>query len=160
MPLLVRYPTGIEAGTVSDDMVLNVDFPATFLDYAGQAIPEEFQGCSIRPILEGSTPDDWRTSMYYRYWMHLAHHHVYAHYGIRTHKHKLIYYYADALGQGGAIDDPKEPEWELFDLVADPLEMTSVYGDPTYAEITAELKKEMYRLQSEVDDERYEKDRG
>ena len=98
--------------------------------------------------------------MYYRYWMHLAHHHVYAHYGIRTHKHKLIYYYADALGQGGAIDDPKESEWELFDLVADPLEMTSVYGDPTYAEITAELKKEMYRLQSEVDDERYEKERG
>ena len=160
MPLLVRYPNGIEAGTVSDDMVLNVDFPATFLDYAGLAIPEEFQGRSIRPILEGSTPDDWRTSMYYRYWMHLAHHHVYAHYGIRTHKHKLIYYYADALGQGGAIDDPKEPEWELFDLVADPLEMTSVYGDPTYAEITAELKKEMYRLQAEVDDERYEKDRG
>ena len=34
--------------------------------------------------------------MYYRYWMHLAHHHVYAHYGVRTLRYKLIYYYADA----------------------------------------------------------------
>jgi hypothetical protein len=34
--------------------------------------------------------------MYYRYWMHKAHHNVYAHYGVRTHRYKLIYYYNDA----------------------------------------------------------------
>ena len=146
------------AGTVNEDMILNVDFAPTFLDYAGIDVPEEFQGTSFRSLLEGETPEGWQTSMYYRYWMHLAHHHVYAHYGIRTHKHKLIYYYADALGQGGAIDDTKEPEWELFDLEKDPMEMNSVYGDPAYADVTAELKAEMHRLQAEVDDERYVKD--
>ena len=44
--------------------------------------------------------------MYYRYWMHAAHHNVCAHYGIRTLRYKLIYYYGDALGQPGAIDAP------------------------------------------------------
>nr|WP_251033211.1 sulfatase/phosphatase domain-containing protein [Bacillus sp. ISL-7] len=37
----------------------------------------------------------WRTSVYYRYWMHLdKYHNVYSHYGIRTHRYNLIYYYA------------------------------------------------------------------
>ena len=89
-----------------------------------------------------------------------AHHNVYAHYGIRTLKHKLIYYYADALGQTGAVDDTKEPEWELFDLEKDPREMFNVYNDPAYADIIPQLKDEMHRLQDKVDDERYAKDVG
>ena len=60
------------------------------------------QGTTARPVLEGHTPDGWRTAMYYRYWMHLAHHHVYAHYGVRTLQHKLIYYYADGMGTPGS----------------------------------------------------------
>ena len=158
MPFIIRYPKAIKAGTVNDEMILNVDFAPTFLDYAGVDSPEVFQGTSFRPLLEAETPAGWQTSMYYRYWMHLAHHHVYAHYGLRTHQHKLIYYYADALGQGGAVDDTKEPEWELFDLEKDPREMNSVYGDPAYADVIAGLKDEMHRLQAKVADERYVKD--
>ena len=97
--------------------------------------------------------------MYYRYWMHKAHHNVYAHYGIRTHKHKLIYYYSDALGQPGTIDETYEPEWELFDLEKDPCELNSVYNDPAYSDVVAHLTKELHRLQAEVGDTRYEKDR-
>ena len=76
MPFLIRYPRAIAASSVSADMILNVDFAPTFLDYAGVAIPDSFQGRSMRPVLEGQTPDDWQTALYYRYWMHLAHHHV------------------------------------------------------------------------------------
>jgi hypothetical protein len=111
------------------------------------------QGTSFRELLNGRRPPDWRTSMYYRYWMHLAHHHVYAHYGLRTLRHKLIYYYADALGQAGAIDEPKEPEWELFDLEEDPYELNSVYDDPTHASVVDELTDEMHQLQADVGDE-------
>ena len=98
MPFIIRYPQEIKAGSVNGDIITNVDFAAMFLDYAGIEAPERFQGRSFRPLLEGSTPADWPQSMYYRYWMHLAHHHVYAHYGVRTHRYKLIYYYADAMG--------------------------------------------------------------
>ena len=93
--------------------------------------------------------------MYYRYWMHLTHHGVYAHYGVRTLQHKLIYYYADALEQPGAIEGTKEPEWELFDLHADPNELMNVYHDPAYADVVTELTAELERLQKRVGDEPY-----
>jgi len=159
MPFILRYPREVKPGSINKDMILNVDFASLFLDMAETDIPEEFQGRSFRPLLSGQIPTDWRKSMYYRYWMHKAHHNVYAHYGIRTLKHKLIYYYSDALGQPGAIDETYEPEWELFDLEKDPYELNSVYDDPAYVDVVKDMKLELHRLQDEVGDARYEKDR-
>jgi len=158
MPFIVRHPREIRPGSISKDMILNVDFPPTFLDYAGIDVPDEMQGRSFRALLNGELPEGWQTSMYYRYWMHLAHHNVYAHYGVRTLRYKLIYYYADALGQPGAIDDPREPEWELFDLESDPCELRNVYGEPAYADAVRGLKEELRRLQAQVGDEPYERE--
>lgn len=158
MPFIIRYPREIEPGTVNKNMILNVDFAPTFLDYAGIEVPGQMQGASFRPLLNGEVPEGWQTSMYYRYWMHLAHHNVYAHYGVRTLRYKLIYYYADALGQPGAIDEPKEPEWELFDLEKDPYELHNVYSDPAYADVVKELKEELHRLQRKVGDKPYEQE--
>ncbi|MFB3827044.1 MAG: sulfatase [Bryobacteraceae bacterium] len=153
MPFLMRYPGHIKAGSVSKDIVLNVDFAETFLDYAGQRAPADMQGRSFRSIAEGRTPKDWRQSMYYRYWMHLADHGVPAHYGIRTHKWKLIYYYGQPLGKRGAVNKPTEPEWELFDMVNDPREMKNLYNDSKYAGVIKQLKSELARLQKEAKDE-------
>ncbi|MBN2449125.1 MAG: sulfatase [Lentisphaeria bacterium] len=155
MPFVLRYPARVRPGWVSTDMILNLDFAQTFLDCAGIEAPSHMQGRSFRSLLEGRRPADWRTSMYYRYWMHLAHHHVYAHYGVRTHRHKLIYYYADALGQPNTIDEPKTREWELFDLAEDPCELHNLYGNPAHAETVRELKAELRRLQAEAGDEPY-----
>ena len=91
--------------------------------------------------------------------MHKAHHNVYAHYGIRTKRYKLIYYYSDGLGQPGAVDETYEPEWELFDLHLDPHELNDVFNDSAYAAVSRELRKELHRLQAEVGDERYPKDK-
>ena len=158
MPFLVRYPREVSPGTVNGDMILNVDFPATFLDCAGADIPPSFQGRSFRPLLQGETPKDWQTSMYYRYWMHGAHHNVCAHYGVRTLRFKLIYYYGDPLGQEGAIGPKTEPEWELFDLEKDPCELNNVYADPDYAEVVTQLRVELRRLQDKVGDSSTTKD--
>lgn len=155
MPFVIRYPRKIAAGSSSEHMVLNVDFAPMFLTYAGIEVPEEMQGVSFDEILHGGKPADWRTSMYYRYWMHLSEHKVYAHYGIRTEQYKLIYYYADALGTLGSEDEPKTPEWELFDLKKDPYEMINVYNDPDYERVVAVLEDELHRLQAEVKDEPY-----
>lgn len=159
MPFIIRYPGEVKPGTVNGDMALNVDFAPLFLELAGVPIPAEFQGRSLLPVLRGETPSDWRQAMYYRYWMHKADHNVYAHYGIRTKRHKLIYYYADALGQAGAKNEPHEPEWELFDLQKDPCELRSVYGDPGYKETAAELKRELHRIQEQVGDKRHASDK-
>ena len=154
MPFIIRYPRAIKAGTATKDFATNVDFAETFLDYAGIEIPEFMQGKSLRPVLEERTPEDWQTSMYYRYWEHLSvEHQVGAHYGLRTHKYKLIYYYGEALGCADAIDDPRTPEWELFDLENDPYEMNNVYHDPKYAETVEKLKEELYSFKQRVGDD-------
>ncbi len=173
MPFLVRYPNGVSAGQVCDDIVTNVDFAQTFLDYAGIEAPQEMQGHSIRPLLEGEIPSGWQDAVYHRYWMHRADHNVAAHYGIRTKTHKLIYYYADPMGQPGAEQgfadagladadaglDPA-PEWELFDLERDPLEMNSVYDDRAYSDVIRELTERLHTLQAAVGDERHHTDSG
>lgn len=136
MPLLVRYPKQIEAGQISDDIVLNLDFAPTFLDYAGASIPDDFQGETIRPVLQGETPVNWRTSMYYHYYEYPhGWHRVKRHYGVRTQHYKLIHFYND-------ID-----AWELFDLRSDPTEIRNLIDDPAYAGMVAELKVELNRLQ-------------
>lgn len=153
MPFVIRYPRKIKPGSRTKDFALNVDFPETFLDYAGIDIPEFMQGRSLRPVLEDQTPKDWQTAMYYRYWEHLSvEHRVGAHYGIRTHDYKLIYYYGEALGCADAIDESRTPEWELFDLTKDPYEMDNVYHDPAYAETIEKLKVELYELKESVED--------
>jgi len=171
MPFVIRWPREIRAGAVNDDIVTNVDFAPTFLDAAGVDVPEDMQGDSIRPLLNGATPPGWQTSLYYRYWMHLAHHFVCSHYGVRTKRHKLIYYYADGCGQRGTPgqeaygtfraavgqDENEEPgrEWELFDLSEDPHEMNNIHHDPAYADVVRELTGELARLQQQVGDEPY-----
>lgn len=153
MPFIIRYPKAIRPGSVTKDFALNVDFAETFLDYAGISIPDSMQGRSLRPLLEENTPDDWQQSMYYRYWEHLSkEHNVGAHYGLRTHRYKLIYYYGEALGAAHAIDEYREPEWELYDLEKDPYEMKNMYHDSAYETTIIELKEELYRLKSDVKD--------
>ena len=152
MPFVVRYPDEIQPGGSCQAMALNVDFAQTFLDYAGLPDPEEMQGSSLRPLFRGERPRGWRQSIYYRYWMHLSHHYVGAHYGIRTHRYKLIYYYGEALGTTNSIDESKKPEWELFDLERDPKERNNVYHAAAYADVVESLSQELERLKGESGD--------
>jgi arylsulfatase A-like enzyme len=111
------------------------------------------QGRSLRSLLRGGRPKDWRTSMYYRYWMHGAHFNVAGHFGVRTKQYKLIYYYGLPLNARGAKKRPTPPEWELFDLQKDPKEMNNVYGDAAYEGVVKELKAELMRLRQELEDD-------
>lgn len=154
MPLLMRYPAMIEPGSECREMVLNVDFAPTFLDLAGIDVPDHMQGTSFAPLLRGETPQDWQQAMYYRYWMHQDRdHNVWAHYGVRTHRHKLICYYNEPLGQPGARGPASPPEWELFDLESDPFEMRNVIDEPAYAETVNDLRRLLGELQSACGDE-------
>ena len=153
MPFLMRYPGAIKPRSVNRDMVLNIDFAPMFLDYAGVTPPASMQGRSFRANVQGHTPKDWRKAMYYRYWMHNdGDHHVPGHYGIRTDRWKLIYYYGKPLGKTGAHPPDSTPDWELLDLRADPREMKNLYHDPKYAPVVRRLKTEMDRLQREAGD--------
>ncbi len=135
MPLLVRWPGVVKPGSVNKDLVQNLDFAPTFLDIAGAKVPADMQGRSLVPLLKGKTPDDWRKSIYYQYLEYPQPHRVAPHWGVRTATHKLIFY-------------PLTDEWELFDMVKDPGERTSVYKDAAYQDIVKELKAEIARLRT------------
>ena len=57
MPFLIRWPGHTKAGTVNNDMILNVDFAPTLLDAAGLKMPADMQGRSFVPLLNGETAD-------------------------------------------------------------------------------------------------------
>ena len=122
VPLLVRLPDTVEAGTVSDELVLNIDLAPTILDIAG--VPHGrigIQGSSLRPLLIGENVP-WRDVFLYEYWQEnefwkpsnaprtpsiLA---------IRTATHKLVTY-------------PYHDDWtQLYDLESDPHEMRNLVG--------------------------------
>ena len=144
MPLLMRYPPVIPAGEVVEDMVMNLDFAPTFLDLTHKAIPEDMQGVSMRPVIDGGkTPDDWRTSVYYHYYEYPhGWHNVRRHFGVRTDRYKLINYY-------------NERSWELFDLQEDPEELHNVYDDPNYADVVEDMTEELDRLRNYYQDNEY-----
>jgi len=150
MPLIVRYPGKVEAGSRRPELITNLDLAPTVLDLAGVTIPEDMQGVSFAELLKGNEIEDWRDAIYYRYWQHLLHRRVAAHYGIRTAEHKLIFYYGLPLGQTDF--PPTEPEWEMFDLRKDPQEMRNVYDDPAYDQVVARLKEQLLELKKQYDD--------
>ncbi|MEY4387519.1 MAG: hypothetical protein RLY20_2802, partial [Verrucomicrobiota bacterium] len=139
-PLLVRWPGVTKPGSVNRrDLVANLDFAETFLDAAGLPIPAEMQGHSLRPVLAGQTPADWRQSFYYHYYEYPDPHHVRPHEGVVTDQYKLVHFYA-----------PDIDCWELFDRTKDPLELRDCANDPANAETVQRLKVELARLRKEL----------
>jgi arylsulfatase A-like enzyme len=127
----------IKPGTRFLPLVQNIDYAATFVDIAGGNVPTGLHGRSLLPILRGNTPPDWRTSLYYHYYD--PGHGVSKHYGLRTDRYTLAYFYP-------------YNEWELFDLNKDPQQMKSVYDDPAYAGTVTQLRAELVRLREQFND--------
>jgi arylsulfatase A-like enzyme len=136
-PLLVRWPGIVKPGSTCPSIVSNIDFAETFLAVAGLPVPADMQGQSLVPILKGQTPGNWRTSFYYQYFEYPVPHHVQPHHGVVTSRYKLVHF-----------DGPDLDEWELFDREKDPHELHSVFGDPAYTPVVADLKRELVRLRA------------
>ncbi|MGL6266913.1 MAG: sulfatase/phosphatase domain-containing protein, partial [Chitinophagaceae bacterium] len=129
-PLLMRWKGKIKPGSVNYDLTQNIDIAPTILDVAGEQIPTDIQGISLKQFMMGKTPPAKRTSLYYHYYEFPVDHHVYPHLGIRTNRNKLVYFYT--------IN-----EWELYDLEKDPAENNNIYNDPVNSSLVNKLKKQL-----------------
>ena len=126
---------------VNNDMVLNVDIAPTILDYAGVKAPENMQGKSFKPLVEGQQ-SDWRTDFYYN---HLL--------DTRTSKKVYIpmsegivtssYKYSRYFDTDNSNDFFYE---ELFDPKTDPLEIHNLANDPDKSAIKSKLILRMKEL--------------
>ena len=158
MPFFARLPGVIPASTVDEShLCSNLDFAQTLLDFADvsdAAEVEKMQGMTLRPVLSRQQPTKLLDAVYYRYWMHLAHHHIPGHYGVRDDRYKLVFIHGlplDAsLGKGDF--SATTAGWELYDLQTDPAETNNVYGKPEYKDVTQRLKTRLLELKDQYDD--------
>ena len=147
MRMPTKYGKPVAKGDITE-MVQNIDYAPTFLDLAGAPIPEDIQGVSLLPLLEGQHPKNWRQSLYYHYYEYPAEHSVRRHYGIRTADgYKLIHFYPCAEEDPSDVID----QWEMYDLNTDPYEMHNIYGKPSKEKLQKRLHKELLKLQKLYD---------
>lgn len=140
-PFVIRYPGVIKPASQVKELVMNIDWAPTVLDITGTKIPADIQGKSFLPLLNGTKAVPWRKEAYYHYYEFPEPHHVFPHFGIRTDRYKLAYFY------GGA------DSWELYDLQKDPTEISNIYSEKSAEKITADLKVKLKRLMTEYKDD-------
>ena len=139
MPLLVRYPPLIKAGTVCNEFALNLDIAPTLLSVAGADLPDDVQGRSLAPLLKGERVE-WRDSFLIEYYSDRVFPRI-ANMGykaVRNERWKYIHY-LELEGMD-----------ELYDLKADPYEMKNLINQPNAKNALAEMKREIERLLKET----------
>ncbi|MGB0935949.1 MAG: sulfatase family protein [Colwellia sp.] len=137
-PFVIRYPEKIKPNQVVSDMVQNIDYAPTLLDYAGINIPKDIQGLSLKPLLTQQAPIK-REALYYHYYEGIEKEHKVAKQeGIRTETHKLIHF-----------KDVGVDHFELFDIENDPSEMHNLYGKIEVADIQAKLHAKLVTIKKQ-----------
>jgi arylsulfatase A-like enzyme len=141
VPLLIRYPGRIAAGSVeARDMVLNVDVAPTLLVLAGIPAPPSMQGRSFVPLLEGKQVP-WRDAFLYEFYEFPdADHCVRKNRGVRTARWKLIQFWE------------RPQEWELYDMQNDPDEIHNLAGRADHAKIMTDLRSRLDELRRQTGD--------
>ncbi len=138
VPLVIFDPRRdpSQRGVRRREMTLAIDMAPTMLDYAGVSAPEPMQGVSLKPLIEGETPDSWRASFFYEHWF-TANGQIVPSEGVRDRRWK----YARYLEYGQEAEGTMRWE-ELFDLSVDPHETVNLAGDPRYVEQLERLRGE------------------
>lgn len=128
VPMIVYDPRVPEAkrGQVSEAIALNLDLPATFVDWAGAEVPKRYQGRSLAPIVSAETPADWRTESFHEHFA--VRNRIPAFEGLRNARYKYVRYF------------DHDTEF-LHDLESDPDELVNLAGDPTHAKVLDAMRE-------------------
>jgi len=139
IPYMLRYPAAVEPA-VRDDLVLNLDIPATVLGAAGLKPTWDQHGANLVELVSagpGAVP--WRKSFLYQNYRDPAYPKVtFDVLAVRTATHKYV-------------ENDHNPEWtQLFDLIADSGENHNLAKDQASAAILEGLKAELEKLKQET----------
>ncbi len=66
VPMIMRWPNGIPAGLVCDELVQNIDLAPTYFELAKAKKPDayHFDGTSLTPLFENGKASGWRDHVY------------------------------------------------------------------------------------------------
>lgn len=140
VPMMVRWPAGIERHRVDDEhIVLNVDVAPTLLELCGAEVPKAMHGRSWKPLLDAQEVQ-WRDAFLYEFYEYPAVHCVRKHRGVRTERWKLIHFWE------------QPDEYALYDLETDPHELVNLAARPEQAGRVALLRRRLMELRTETAD--------
>jgi uncharacterized sulfatase len=131
IPLLIRWPGVVKAGSEINETVLNLDMFASVLGMLKVKLPTNVpqNGSDFSPLLRGQTLPNWRTEFFGQYDLHnvgLAYMRM-----LRTTEWKLVrHYHANELD-------------ELYDLKNDPGETKNLYKDEKARAVRDQLQKRL-----------------
>jgi N-acetylglucosamine-6-sulfatase len=137
IPLFVRYPKIVQAGSKCNEMVLNIDIAPTLAELAGVKVPAGMQGVSFVPLLKEKNKG-WRKSFLYEYFQESYAPGFVTVVGVRNKQYKYI--------ENHEARDISE----LYDLEKDPGEMTNQINNPDYQIVKSAMIKELEKLKAEA----------
>ncbi|HEY2573771.1 MAG TPA: sulfatase [Verrucomicrobiaceae bacterium] len=138
IPLFMRLPGLIKAGSKPSQMVLTLDLAPTILEMAQAAPLAGMQGRSLAPILRGESPE-WREDFLVEYYSDKVFPRIdrMGYQTVRNARWKWIHY-VDLTGMD-----------ELYDLANDPFEMQNRIADPAATGNLQSLQKRLTILLQE-----------
>lgn len=126
VPMIINGP-GVVGGSTVDQPVSTLDLAATFGEWSGGGVPPDSQGQSLAALCTGTEANP-RKAAYSEWYVNASRCGVELQlHTVRTRTAKLT---VELLSGAG----------EMYDLAADPHEMTNVFDHPDYSQLRSELQ--------------------
>lgn len=136
VPCALQGP-GFDAGGQIRELVNLVDLPPTLLDAAGLPVPPEMQGRSIMPLLRRDS-SDWPDDVF----VQISESQVGRAVRTQRWKYSVVAPDKDAWRDAGSN---RYVEEFLYDLEADPYELTNLIGMGSHDEVAAVMRERLVR---------------
>tara|TARA_B100000927_G_scaffold110067_1_gene88874 strand:+ start:227 stop:1966 length:1740 start_codon:yes stop_codon:yes gene_type:complete len=163
VPMIMRWPRGIPAGQVCEELVQNIDLVPTFFELGEAQKPKSYRidGQSLTPLFENGTAENWRDHLYLEMgaaratvtkdWSYAAVRYtkeqIAAIQGAKPENLPRAMAYIGRLGIGvrGADRPGFFDEDQLYYLKQDPKEMENLASNPEQAGQLKEMRELMQR---------------
>jgi N-acetylglucosamine-6-sulfatase len=135
IPIVMRYPPLIKDGSKPGSLALAIDFAPTFVELAGAAIPTEYQGRSLLPLMKEAVPSNWRKSILIEYFSDTVFPRMrkMGYHAVRDDHWKYIHY-----------DDQADAD-ELYDLANDPYELKNIAHDSATSDALLMMQNDLQK---------------